>query len=78
MTTSAPASAASTSARVGGSGACMANPGRTWSTGPAPATERTVKPRSPSASAHFAASMATPSEPPSRNETMHAVATDEL
>ena len=63
---------------VGGSGASMANPGRTWSTGPAPATVRTVQPRRPSAPAHFAASTATPSAPPSRNETMHAVATPEL
>ncbi len=78
MTRSASASARSTSARVGGSGAAMANPGRRWSTGPAPATERTVQPRRSSACAHFAASTATPSEPPSRNETMHAVATDEL
>ncbi len=78
MTRSAPASASSTSAPVGGTAACMANPGRTVSTGPAPATVRTVQPRRPSAPAHFAASTATPSPPPSRNETMHAVATTEL
>ena len=77
MTRSASASAPSTSPWPGVR-RVMASPGRTVSTGPAPATVRTVQPRRPSAPAHFAASMATPSSPPSRNETMHAVATGAL
>ena len=72
------ANAASTSARAGGSGASIANPGRTTSTGPDPATVRTSHPSWPNAAAHLAASTATPSPPPRRKETMHAVGTPAL
>ena len=53
----------------------MANPSTVVSTGPDPATERTVQPRIPSAEAHLAASTETPSSPPRRKETMAAVGT---
>src|SRR5438874_691003 len=74
-TRSAGARASATSPAVGGSPASMARPGKTRSTDPSPATVQTVKPRARNAEAHLAASTATPSGPPRRNDTMATVGT---